>query len=143
MTVKPLAQALQSSVDKQTTSYQEILRVFLVGVTQHLESASKRAHRGVNRPVSQNSSTFAGEILNVQDLSQLSAWHLQAHNSHHLCAPNITQHKPKLYHTFASCRTLLFHFHLSFPSFVRLIDVFLMLLKTLFSVLNTLSLFKL
>jgi hypothetical protein len=29
-----------------------------------------------------------------------------------------------LYCTFASCRTLLFHFHLSFPSFVRLIDVF-------------------
>jgi hypothetical protein len=30
----------------------------------------------------------------------------------------------QLYCTFASCRTLLFHFHLSFPSFVRLIDVF-------------------
>jgi hypothetical protein len=30
-----------------------------------------------------------------------------------------------LYCTFASCRTLLFHFHFSFPSFVRLIDVFL------------------
>jgi hypothetical protein len=30
-----------------------------------------------------------------------------------------------IYCTFASCRTLLFHFHFSFPSFVRLIDVFL------------------
>jgi hypothetical protein len=44
-----------------------------------------------------------------------------------------------MYCTFASCRTLLFHFHLFFPSFVRLIDVFL----NTFSVINTLSLFKL
>jgi hypothetical protein len=36
-------------------------------------------------------------------------------------------------------RPTLVHFHFSFPSFVRLIDVFL----NTFSVLNTLSLFKL